>query len=733
MSEKTVDRLRLREFGLYAIVCSLSLLIAFPVLKLNRADWRVPFIYTGDAVFYSTIIKSIRENGWYLHHDSIGMPWGTDLHDFPVPDNFHLLLIKFATFLTADHALILNLFFLLTFPLAALAAFFVFRRFEVSFFPALLGSLLYSFTPYHLSRSENHLMYSAYYAVPLMVMVILWVCAKESEVASRDLSLSLRNRKFLFSLGVCVLIASTGGVYYAFFACYLLLVVGLIYAADRRSIRRLLLPGALIATISVTLLANLSPSIVYRMRHGKVETPNRVASEAETYGLKIAQLLLPLTGHRIPALAQLKDRYNYNPLITENDDATLGVIGSVGFLTLLGWLLAGGLNLRRSNRDAAGQMLSRLSVLNISSFLLGTIGGLSSIFALLVSPLIRAYNRISVYISFFALFAIVLLLDRVRQKYFRNRNGEIIFGFLSAILIIVGVLDQSSNRFVPNYGWVQPSYRSDADFVGKLEASVPRGAMIFQLPLMRFPESEPIERVWGYDPLKGYLHSKHLRWSYGAMRDRQSDIWQMSIAEKPLPEMVAAAALAGFDGIYVDRFGYADDGARLEGELTALTETKPLVSNNERLSFFTLAAYREKLQKQFTAEQLAARREETLYPIMTKWGSGFSDSEGSADDQWRWCGPAGEMILWNLAQGPRRVRMEMAFSSDNEGILRIESRFFSEQLRTRPEPLPFSKTIELPHGKHSFKFSSDAKRVNAPNDPRFLVFRVNNFKLRSTE
>jgi phosphoglycerol transferase len=736
MKEKKISRPGLGEFSLYIIASCLSLFIAFLLLKLKRADWRVPFIYHGDAMFYSMIIKGMRDNGWHLTNKFIGMPWGTDFRDFPIPDNFHLLLLKLATLFTTDDALVLNLFFVLTFPLTTITALYVFRQFNVSALPAFLGSLLYTFTPFHLSRSENHLMYSAYYVVPLMVLVILWVCTASLDHHREDghqMRLSFRNPKLIFSLVICVLIASTGGVYYSFFACYLLLVVGIVQSITLRHPRHLLLPGVLIIVIFATMAANLAPSAFYQRKYGKTEVATRVPSEAEIYGLKIAQLLLPLSGHRVASLAQLKDWYNYNPLVTENDDSTLGAIGSIGFLILLGWLLARGLNVARDEADSANRLLSHLSVLNISAVLLGTIGGFSALFALLVSPNIRAYNRISVYISFFAFFAVVLLLDRLGHRYFSKRGWRPVFGVMVVLLTTIGILDQSSKRFVPNYVAVRPEYQNDAQFISSIESSLPAGAMIFQFPVKRFPETGPIERVWDYDLLKGYLHSKQLRWSYGAMRGREGDVWQASVSNKPVPEMIETIVLAGFEGVYIDRFGYADNAAKFEIELGNLLGANPLVSENQRLSFFNLSAYQQKLREKYSAQEWEAKREEALYPLLATWSGGFSGLEGTPGNEWRWCGPSGELTLDNQALRTRRVTLETSFATATEGSLRIESQFFSEEVKTSPEPKPFLKTLEIPHGKHMITFNSDAKKVYAPNDPRVLVFRVINFKLKTAD
>jgi len=101
-----------------------------------------------------------------------------------------------------------------------------------------------------------------------------------------------------------------------------------------------------------------------------------------------------------------------------------------------------------------------------------------------------------------------------------------------------------------------------------------------------FPENPPVNEMIDYDELRGYLHSDDLRWSYGAIKGRDDP--NAALAAEPVPALVRDAAAAGFAGIYVDRFGYTDKAAALEGELAAATGTKPFVSENGRLSFFQL-------------------------------------------------------------------------------------------------------------------------------------------------
>ena len=73
------------------------------------------------------------------------------------------------------------------------------------------------------------------------------------------------------------------------------------------------------------------------------------------------------------------------------------------------------------------------------------------------------------------------------------------------------------------------------------------------------------------------------------MKGREGDTWQQQVATQPLRELVETLVRSGFSGIYVDRFGYADQAAELEAKLSVLVGTKPIEAANQRLVFFSLA------------------------------------------------------------------------------------------------------------------------------------------------
>jgi phosphoglycerol transferase len=563
----TLSRNNLKILGQYALIVVLCLLILTWIMQLWRADFKAPFTYFGDSLLYSIAAKGTIEHGWWYHNDALGAPAGLHYEAYPAMENFHFALIKLLSVFTSNHALALNLFYLLTFPFTALTAFYFFRSFRFSFGAALVSSLLYAFLPYHFFRSY-HLLMAAYYLVPLMVLVMMWICSEER----------LRGRKLIASILICAVVGSCG-VYYPYFSCFLLLISGLTAWWKRRSVAPMLTALLLTAVVAGSVIVNHVPTIIYQREHGSASMGSRSVADAEVMGLKITQLLLPIGGHRWEPLGALRYRYNLGPLVNENDTSSLGFVGSLGFLLLIAAIF-----LRRE----WPALIEQLSLLNIAAFLLATIGGFGVLFALLVSAQIRAYNRISVFIAFFSFIAVAWLLDSL-CKSLSSRPLRIVYHIGLALILVIGVLDQATTTFffVPEYEKIKREYQNDADFLSRIEASLPQRAMVFQLPYMPFPESPPIHKMLDHEHLKAYLHSKTLRWSYGAALGEGEDQWQRALATQPATELVNNVRARGFAGIYLDRDGYEDRGAKLEAELTSLLGP-PIVNAEGNLAFFKL-------------------------------------------------------------------------------------------------------------------------------------------------
>lgn len=554
-------------YGGTVLVCVLLLVWA---LRLWRADLSVPILYDLDGLYYQSLFKGIVENGWYLFNDHLGQPGGMDLREFPISDGWcHYLIVKLLACTTHDYAVVFNLFYLLTFPLTAVSALFVLRRLGVSRLVAAVVSLLFTFLPFHLIRLA-HPFLAAYYLVPIAVLAVVR---------------AYQGRLRAWSAGALAIgiLTGMGGVYYALFACFFLAVAGSARAYAVRSRAPLFQAGALAAVIFASLLVTLAPALHYRLTHAK--NPKRCLRypyEAEHFGLKIAQLALPVMEHRLPPFRRLTRRYMTSaPLVTENCTATLGLAGTFGFF----WLLAR-LVLHRPRQ--VGDTADALVLLNVTALLLATVGGLSSLLAYAVSPWMRAPNRISVYIGFFALAALALLLEKARRRWAVTPPRRLAFAGLVAALLLGGILDQTTRRMVPPYEHLKEAYASDRDFTRRIEASLPPASFVFELPYGEFPEGPWTPTFADADLLRPYLHSRELRWSYGSLRGHAGAVWAKEVAGLAPVKMLPALAEKGAAGIYIDRRGYKDRAANLERTFTRLLGAPPLVSQNGNQVFFAL-------------------------------------------------------------------------------------------------------------------------------------------------
>lgn len=135
---------------------------------------------------------------------------------------------------------------------------------------------------------------------------------------------------------------------------------------------------------------------------------------------------------------------------------------------------------------------------------------------------------------------------------------------LIATLVAFGVWDGATTRIQPQDPRAIERWDSDAKFVQELEQKLPRDSLVFQLPVVRFPESPVVFDLGYYQSLVGYLHSRRLKWSYGAVRGRPAAAWQADLgrrfeSDETPDEALAELARAGFTALWVDWSGYSSD------------------------------------------------------------------------------------------------------------------------------------------------------------------------------
>ncbi len=588
-----------------AVIGGLALLILAAVYHLWDAHLGIPFSYLGpnrsplvyapDAPFYLMMEKGAIDHGWFLTNPSLGYPFGQSLHDIPHGlDNLNLLVLQVLGWVFGNPFTAVNVFFLLTFVGISVAAYLVLRRLGVSRLTGAAMALLYTFLPYHFARGTAHVLLSAYWLVPIAGLLLVAVTSEKppftrdraDDGSTGDWKVSLRGKSSILYLLACAGLASTGSYYGAITLTLLVPVVIVDYLARRRA--RVLASGAIaVATILVVMVLNLMPTFVYWAEHGRnPDVVKRGPSETEVNGLKISQLLLPVEDHRIHPLAEIQaDSTRFSVLDAERGQQ-LGAIGAVGFVGLLGAVLVSARR-RRSDDEPrppptrlpdddgpepiapTGDVIRVFGVATIVALVVGATSGISLIVAGLGISEIRSWNRVSIFIGFFALATVGFGIDWLRRRLPDRAWRMPVTVAALALLVLVGILDQVAPTVVPDYAAAQGRFDSDEAFFAKVERDLQKGAAVFNLPYQFFPESGIVNGIGPYDQVRGYLHTDDLSWSWGGVVGSDAD-WAAAAAQQPsTEELLDRISAVGFSGVVLDRRGDVD-GAREEALTDAL-------------------------------------------------------------------------------------------------------------------------------------------------------------------
>ncbi len=149
------------------------------MMRLWRANLRIPFRYDSDALGHAAHFKTILETGWYEYQPRLGVPYGQHYHDYPFSDDLHMAMAKILGWFTSDWVVAFNSYYLLTFLLCALTAVWFFRQCGLRPGWSVVLAVLFATAPYHFLRNEMHLFLSGYYLVPAGLVIVLWVARGE--------------------------------------------------------------------------------------------------------------------------------------------------------------------------------------------------------------------------------------------------------------------------------------------------------------------------------------------------------------------------------------------------------------------------------------------------------------------------------------------------------------------------------------------------------------------------
>ena len=635
----------------------------------------------------------------------LNAPFHFQTYDFPHPFFSNFLYIKFLSIFSSDSVVVFNLYYISTYFLNAFVMYWVLRRLRVNVYLAISIGILFTFLPFHFWRLP-HTLYSGYFFIPLWIYYLLLLTNKKplffkKKVNESKYSFDWSKRNIIIML--VLLISSTWNFYYTFFFAFLIgftLISNLVVKNSKHHIFSTLI---FLSLAVAPFLANMAPYKAYEAQNGKnYQVGQRSPISSETLGLTVATLVFPNIDHKVRKFDGFSKSYAHKSLLfNESNDATLGLIGAIGFVILI--FIAFFYN-------HFPKILSRLSQLNLFSLLLSTVGGFGVVFAYVVTPQIRAYNRISMFIAAMSFIAITIIINQYISKN-KKRNA---FLPISFIIILFGVFDLvGSNMNFESVNKFKIEYLSDKSFVHKIESQFDTSKqkiLIAQLPYLSIPEKPGIHKMGNYEQFQGYIHSDKLYWSFGAMRGREADSWWKNLTKKPIKEQIQILQEAGFSGVMINRNGYKDNAQSLESNIINLLEVQPMISENKVLSFFELTPTGNKIS-------LPA-----IFNSFYQW-------EGNPG-KFRWAGDNANIALYNNQDKieSQDISFTLGTLKDRGMTIKLNNKILEKFEMKSGLATKHAYSLQLNPGRNTLRFETEESAV-VPNgaDNRRLLFSFGEF------
>lgn len=656
-----------------------------------------------DVRLHELYVRNILGGNLY-YTDQLGAPFGQHLADFAIGgERINLLGVRFLGLFTDNVGMILNIFFLSTFPIISGVTYLVARKVGIGVRGAIVVAVLFTFLPFHFAHGVAHPFLANYVALPFTILLATWAIQGRIPSLSALKSGAGQQRRDCGWLVLSVIVAGSGGQYFAAFSVLIVAGATLLSMAAGWDRRRITSGGITAAALLSVLAINNIPEILWRHAHGtNAEVGTRGLLASQHYGMQLAQLVLPGADGRITPLARLGGKAAAIPFPGE-PGSYIGLVSILGIAGAIALMMRQGTGRRvLPLREGPIPLPLALAFLTLFCAAMAVVGGLNIVFGVVVTPQLRSWDRMAPYIALMGLLAAAWIGERLDPKHLRSLSpvGKSAF---AGLVLVVGLFDLIPTNVAPSNTQLEHHLEGVRSLVRGMDQTLPAHAQVFQLPVTTFPEAGPTRDLPDYSLLEPYLSTPtKLRWSYGGLRGREGD-WQLSWGNQPLTVMLRGIANCGFDALYVDRRGFLDRGAAINRALADLGISPADASADGTLRWYDLRPLR---QRRSTAMDRACQL--ILHGVVPRPGPGFLSVPDPRPGVPRWMEDTATVNFDNPLPRSRRVIVRLRLRTIGPG------------------------TITLTYGGRSRTFSLRANATNSIAVPLLLAPGANIMRLATT-
>ena len=560
------------------IFCLIYLYWYFGSLDLNLNK---PLLQYGDALGVYATAKQITETGWFYHTDLLGAPYIQDSLSATsgiLLDANNIFIWLYCLLLGGNWIKAVNYYYFSLFFINAISAYYVLRKLKIQNVIAVFSGLAFGFSFFIFARHIGHLCLSAFFVVPLAILVCIWIFFDEDFLRFKGF---FEKKENLVAVFIAFLLAISFA-YFPYFACFFFAVAAFSGFVKGNGLYSVISAFKMIFLTGFFFGLN-KISFIIQILSGETtgEEIARSPIGVEYYGLKIFKMLLPPNGFYSARLQSVQEIYKAGAPVSGEAMEYIGVMAAMGFIFLLVCLFV------RKKESETFRTLGLLSELNIAAVLLGSVGGFSMVIAFFVTDYIRCYNRICIFITFIGILAIAIVLNSFYDNIAKNEWQRIaVLGYGA----VVALLTVYTNSAYIDFPAAEPIWDEEEDWIKTIDDQLPDGAMVYQLPFVKYPENGPVNDMGDYELYDGYLHSDNIRWSYGAYTGTEAYEINEAISHMDVQDMVDNLVMCEYDGIYIDARAYEEDELKeLTDGITGVLGEKPDVYGTRY--FYNLADY----------------------------------------------------------------------------------------------------------------------------------------------
>ncbi len=584
------------------IISVASIIFVFLVYELWNKDFSIPLFYeeNGDTLGALYTIKNIADG-----HSLFDAPYLNAPHDLPhfMQDYiFQVIIIKILTFFTKDLGVLANTFWILSYVLTAITTYLLLKKVKIHDYMAMMGAIIFAFLPYHYFRI-SHFWLMTYYIIPLAAWIIIDLLDDEFWQKTGGEKFSIKH--FFTNKGVYLdlifaIIISLHGIYYSLFTLLIIWFAAIVSTIREKKCQYVLFAGCNSLVIALPIILTYILPVLFSNTSELTDlAEERNLYQMDLYALRLIYLILPIPEHRLDFLSKTTaEIYDQLGTYTEVYMAHLGILMSIGMIISFISLFA---NVKRKKETLSLKM----GKLNIFIILFSVVGGFDLLIGILLTPSIRCFNRVSVFIALFSLIAFCSSLESLIRK-IKIMNRKVILAILCFGLTIIGILDQTAGAFADYskynietrsyenaYADTRDKYLNLKEFVGEIENQLNNEeSMILQFPIAP-------ENVQQFVQTRFALMSDKLSWS-SSISTNSHTFWMNALKQFPLEAILDIASIYDFSGILIDKNVYQneEDFIQINEQLKEEIGISPISDASEEVFFYDLRNYKNQFLKQ---------------------------------------------------------------------------------------------------------------------------------------